>query len=181
MDLFQHNGAARSTDPKTSQEAAKMSSKERVTAKMRLLKAYDEHGSLSDETAGNYASVKGAHKRISELLKEGYLEHVGEERGVNGTDVRLCALTPDGEELAEQLNVELSQRVASQDSEIAKIHDLIEGVVNHFGEVMDSLHRAPNLPGGTSVTLQEWMAREKQNIEQAMQALDRLEGVIHAQ
>jgi len=179
MELFKNNGSARATDPKTSQEAAKMSSKERVTAKMRLLKAYDDYGHISDEHAGNLAGVKGAHKRISELLKEGYLKHVGEERGVNGTDVRLCGLTPDGEELAEQLNVDLKAQVIDQSSKIEEVMDMIEGVVNQFGEVMDSMHRVQHLPRGASMTLKEWVNREQVNIDKAMQSLDRLEGLIH--
>tara|TARA_R100001510_G_C7649102_1_gene206488 strand:- start:1022 stop:1579 length:558 start_codon:yes stop_codon:yes gene_type:complete len=170
--LLWGRGGARSSDPRTSKEAAQKFTAGRVTAKMRLLAAYDEHGPQSDEQAGVQASVRGAHKRISELLKEGYLEHVGEERGVNGTDVRLCALTPDGQELADRLGLDLGEKIKVQRDELDRVRDGLIRLAGQLESILDSIHRETRQRKMANISLADFAEREKEQLDRASYLLD---------
>jgi hypothetical protein len=178
--LFIGKGGARSSDPRTSKEAAKKFTAGRVTAKMRLLAVYDEHGSLSDELAGVHAEVKGAHKRISELIREGYVHQVGEERGPHGTDVRICGLTADGDELAERLNVDLSKKVKVQDDELERARDMLTEMAHHLGSILDTMHREVRDRKGSNISLAEFYQREAAQLDRASQILDNAVEFTHA-
>tara|TARA_Y100001937_G_scaffold44945_2_gene63184 strand:- start:3898 stop:4455 length:558 start_codon:yes stop_codon:yes gene_type:complete len=170
--LLWGRGGARSSDPRTSKEAAEKFTAERVTAKMRLLAAYDEHGPQSDEQAGMHASVRGAHKRISELIREGYLSQVGEERGPHGTDVRVCALTPDGEELAERLNLDLGKKMEVQEDELERVRDGLSRLAGQLESILDSIHRETRERKMANITLADFAEREKVQLDRASYLLD---------
>lgn len=111
------NFPARRTDPSNSLKAAsdKALGERRYSQRLRVLHAYCHHddtytydpqdtlntGSplfrpcLTDEEAGELCSVRNAHKRVSELLKDGLLHKVGDVN-VHGTPCRLCAPTQQG-------------------------------------------------------------------------------------
>ena len=100
-NLFHEHKIARSTDPRNSQRAARRNRAGRMRARLRLLAAYFHHGQMSDEQAGTKASVPTAHKRVSELLREGLVEYRCDELGARGTAVRVCGLTNAGRECVE--------------------------------------------------------------------------------
>jgi len=169
--LFSGKGGARASDPRTSHQAATKFQSGRVTAKMRLLAAYEQRGSMSDEDAGSHADVKTAHKRISELVREGYLKKVGEERGPYGTDVRICGLTQDGEELADRLSVCLSTKIETKENQLAQALDLITRMVDRFGVLLDGIAQEVRDHKG-EITLKEWSETQSKDLENLSSLLD---------
>lgn len=96
MDLFPTHHQARRTDPSNSKKAARQNGTGRNSARVLLLRAYTLHGELTDAEAGERAGVQTAHKRCSELLRAGLIEHVSDRRGLSRALVRVCRATEEG-------------------------------------------------------------------------------------
>lgn len=96
--------AARTTDPKTSKDAAKKFTLQRSTQRFRLLQefvrdAYAGGLGISDEGAAIRAQLSrldSGHKRGAELRAAGLIEPVGVTKGAHGCDVRICTATQEG-------------------------------------------------------------------------------------
>ncbi len=100
-NLFIGKGGARSTDPSTSHAAAADTGNKR-TQRVRLFEAYYRHGLLTDQEAGQHADVPSAHKRCSELLRDGLLVVSG-KTDAHGASCRVCALSAEGRKFADAL------------------------------------------------------------------------------
>lgn len=81
----------RTTDPITSQIAARAVSYRTGTQKARLLQAYlSEPEGLTDDEAGMRVGLPQAWKRCSDLRNDGVIEPVGTRPGLHGTPVMVC-------------------------------------------------------------------------------------------
>lgn len=116
---------ARNTDPRNSKIAAasKQLSRLRHTKRLQLLSAYCDHWQsrchghyqwceddkfcaplgITDEEAGELAEMKEAHKRSSELLRDGLIRKVGDLKQ-NGTPARVCVPTMKGFRVWKKMN-----------------------------------------------------------------------------
>ena len=178
--LFIGKGGARSTDPRTSKEAAKKFASGRATAKTRILAAYDEFGPMSDEQAGTCAEGNGAHKRVSELIREGYVTQVGEERGPHGTDVRICGLTTIGEALCDQIDVcnisKLTKTAVTHEQRLAEAKQLLVEFAETFGSLLHEMKNENTLRKVEGISLLDWCGREQERILQCEKLVDRCLG-----
>lgn len=89
---------ARTTDPDTSQAAARRLSDAR-TQMRRLLAAYLYAGASTCEESAAYAGYQHerATKRVSDLLRDGFIEDTGERRrGTSGRLQMICRITDKG-------------------------------------------------------------------------------------
>lgn len=94
----------RTSDPETSERAARSVTMRAGSQKARLLAQYAAHwfGGLTDEEAGELAGITHAWKRCSDLRREGYIEP---RDGVTrlssfGESQRVCLITELGKRVA---------------------------------------------------------------------------------
>jgi hypothetical protein len=94
-------GRSRKTDPETSKQAAKKAvcTVTWGSHRARLLIAYQEHGSLTDEQCGIYARIPRVSdtRRCSELRAAGLIAPTGQKRKTRTkSDAMVCAITDAG-------------------------------------------------------------------------------------
>lgn len=89
--------AARTSDPETSHNAARHVQPRRGSQAMRLLQAYADWGSMSDEMATRKAGLVNGWKRCSDLRNAGYIKPTGElVTSSMGAQVQVCGITDLG-------------------------------------------------------------------------------------
>lgn len=94
-------GGARSTDPTTSHDAARLIAAKAESHRILLLAEYAAAGTagLIDDEAGAHADLlhTGYWKRCSDLRNAGVIEPTGHTRiGRAGREQQVCAITPEG-------------------------------------------------------------------------------------
>lgn len=98
--LLSGPGQARTTDPDTSHEAARLIRAKATTARVRLLEAFGTYGDLTDEEAALYADLPLTSEyatRCSELDRAGMVADTGQRRrGRAGAERMVRTITPMG-------------------------------------------------------------------------------------
>lgn len=93
---------ARTTDPETSHEAARMLGGKAGTMRRRLLTVFLQGSRTAEEAAdaAGYTAADGAWKRVSDLAKASLIVDIGITRpGRSGREQRVMAITPLGREV----------------------------------------------------------------------------------
>ena len=101
----------RNTDPVTSHKAAKSALPRTSSQEIRLLSAYRSHRDMTADEAGVATGLSEKAgccywHRVSDLIKEGYIEPTGETRPArSGEQQRVNRITQSGRDLLQKLGI----------------------------------------------------------------------------